>query len=99
MFRHVVVFTWKPEATAEQRAAAEEGIRGWGAQCAESGYGTLTLGVDAGINPGNGDAVVVADLKDRDAYLAYRDDDRHRAMIAECITPIVAARAAVQHEL
>lgn len=99
MIRHVVVFTWKPEATAEQRQAAVDGIRQWGAQVAESGYGSLTVGVDAGINPGNADAVVVADLADRDAYLAYRDDERHRSMIAERIAPILASRAAVQHEL
>ena len=99
MFRHVVVFSWKPEATAEQRGAAVDGIRRWGAQAAEAGYGTLTVGVDARLNDGNGDAVVVADLLDRAAYLAYRDDERHQAMIAEYLTPILAARAAVQHEL
>ncbi len=99
MFRHVVVFTWKPEATAEQRQSAVDGIREWGTQCAASGYGTLTVGVDARIDEGNADCVVVADLVDRDAYLAYRDDDRHRAMIAERIAPIRASRTAVQHEL
>ena len=98
MIRHVVVFTWKPEATAAQRQAAVEGIREWGEQSAASGYGSLSVGVDAGINEGNADAVVVADLADRDAYLAYRDDDRHRAMIAERIAPILAARSAVQYE-
>ncbi|MGY1694395.1 Dabb family protein [Geodermatophilus sp. SYSU D00814] len=97
MFRHVVVFSWTPEATAEQREAAVAAIRAWGEQARE--FGTLTLGVDAGLAEGNGDAVVVVDLPDRDAYAAYAADERHQRMLREHVRPILAQRCAVQHEL
>ncbi len=97
MFRHVVVFTWTDEATPDQRAAAVEALREWGVTARE--FGTFTLGVDAGLAEGNGDAVVVVDLPDRDRYLAYTADERHQAMLAEHIRPILGRRCAVQHEL
>ena len=97
MFRHVVVCRWTPEATAEQREEAITAIRVWGDQARE--FGTLTLGVDAGLAEGNGDAVVVVDLPDRDAYAAYAADERHQRMLREHVRPILAGRCAVQHEL
>ena len=97
MFRHVVVFNWTDEATAEQRDGAVAALRQW-ARDAER-FGTLTVGVDAGLAEGNGDVVVVMDLPDRETYAAYAADDRHQAMIREHIRPILGRRCAVQHEL
>lgn len=97
MFRHVVVFSWTPEATPEQRDGAVAALRQW-ARDAER-FGTLTVGVDAGLAEGNGDVVVVMDLPDRETYAAYAVDDRHQAMIREHIRPILGRRCAVQHEL
>jgi hypothetical protein len=96
MFRHVVVFDWTPEATAEQRAAAVAALRHWGEQA--RGYGTLTVGVDAGLAEGNGDVVVVVDLPDQDTYAAYAADERHQALLRDHIRPILGRRCAVQHE-
>lgn len=42
---------------------------------------------------------MVADFVDRDDYLVYRDHPVHRAVIDECVKPIVAKRAAIQYEL
>ncbi|MFJ2033924.1 Dabb family protein [Streptosporangium sp. NPDC087985] len=94
MFRHVVLFTWTGEATAEQKdtVAAElgrlpeviEGIRAY------------AFGADAGVNPGNHDAALVADFDSLDDYLVYRDHPMHQAVIAKHIKPILASRAAVQ---
>lgn len=96
-FRHVVMFRWRADVAPSQVEAALDGLRTWGVDAA--GYCTaFNLGTDAGVNEGNHDAVVVADFADRDAYLAYRDDPRHRAMIAEHIVPTAAGRAAVQYE-
>ncbi len=97
MFRHVAVFTWTTEATAEQREGAIEALRRWGEEA--RGYGTLTLGVDAGLAEGNGDAVVVVDLPDRDTYAAYAADERHQRVLREHVRPILARRCAVQHDL
>lgn len=97
MFRHVVMLRWVPDATAEQRAAVEEGLATLPGLIPEiRGY---TFGADAHVNEGNFDLVVVADFDDFDAYRVYRDDPDHLAMIDERIRPILADRAAVQHEI
>lgn len=94
--RHVVMFRWNEESTAEQRAGAVEALRQWGRDAQR--YGTLVVGLDAGLAAGNFDVAVVVDLPDREAYAAYAADERHQQMIAEHIRPILAERAAVQHE-
>ncbi len=97
MLRHVVLFTWTPEATQEQKQAlhaelarmppAIEAIRGY------------RFGPDAGINPANTDYAVVADFDDAAGYITYRDHPVHRAMVERYVNPIVASRAAIQFEL
>ncbi|TDD08725.1 Dabb family protein [Nonomuraea deserti] len=97
MIRHIVLFTWKDDATDEQRAAvtAELGkLPGVIPQlCA------FTVGADAGINQGNHDYAVVADFDSVDDYLIYRDHPLHQAVIVDHIRPILASRAAVQLKL
>lgn len=92
--RHVVVFNWKPEATAEQRRAVPERLAALPAAIPE--LAAYAFGDDAGINEGNGDFAVVADFATREDYLVYRDHPDHKAAIAETIAPIVASRTAVQ---
>jgi Stress responsive A/B Barrel Domain len=97
MIRHVVLFTWTPEATREQVQAlhaelarmppAIEAIRGY------------RFGPDAGINPANSDYAVVADFDDAAGYVSYRDHPAHRALVENYVTPIVASRAAIQFEI
>ncbi|GAA4526056.1 MULTISPECIES: Dabb family protein [Nonomuraea] len=94
MIRHVVLFTWSPEATEEQKAAVAAELRELPGQIPE--IRSYLLGPDAGINPGNHDFAVVADFDSEDDYRAYRDHPRHQAVIAEHIKPILATRAAVQ---
>ena len=97
MFRHVVLLRWKPDASVGQREMVLEGLAGLPAQIPEiRGY---RFGADAGVSPGNHDLAVVADFDDVEAYLVYRDHPAHRSVIDERIAPILAARAAVQHEL
>ena len=97
MIRHVVLFTWTPEATQEQKQAlhaelarmppAIEAIRGY------------RFGPDAGINPANTDYAVVADFDDAAGYVTYRDHPAHRALVENYVNPIVASRAAIQFEI
>jgi hypothetical protein len=97
MIRHVVLFTWTPEATQEQVQAlhaelarmppAIEAIRGY------------RFGPDAGINPANSDYAVVADFDDAAGYVSYRDHPAHRALVERYVTPIMASRAAIQFEI
>jgi hypothetical protein len=97
MFRHVVMFTWKPEATREQKQRVLTELRTLPPLM--SGMRAYHAGPDAGLAEGNFDFVVVADFDDVASFLAYRDHPAHRAVIDECITPIRAARGAVQYEI
>ena len=97
MFRHVVLLRWKPEATAEQRSHVESGLAGLPSLIPE--IRSYVFGADAHVSEGNFDLAVVADFDDYDGYVVYRDNPDHLAMIAERIRPILAERAAVQHEI
>jgi hypothetical protein len=98
MFRHVVMLKWNESATDEQRRAVPEGLRSLPAQIPE--IKSYRIGEDAGLAAqGNSDLVIVADFDDVAGYLVYRDDPVHQDMIGKLIRPILASRAAVQHEL
>ena len=98
MFRHVVILKWNETATEEQRLAVRDGLRALPPLIPE--IRSYHVGVDAGLAPeGNSDLVAVADFDDVDGYVAFRDHPAHQEVIARHIRPILAARAAVQHDL
>jgi Stress responsive A/B Barrel Domain len=97
VFRHVVLLRWVAEATPEQRCAVQSGLETLPDRIPE--IRSYTIGPDARVNDGNFDLVVVADFEDVDGYLVYRDHPAHVAVINERIRPILADRAAVQHEI
>lgn len=95
MIRHVVMFTWKPEATEEQREAVAAGLAelpGAIPQIRRYEYGP-------GMNPGNKDFVLVADFDGPEDFVAYRDHPAHRAFIERCVEPIAADLARAQYRL
>jgi hypothetical protein len=94
MLRHVVVFRWKPEATAEQKALVYAELVNLPAVVPS--IRSFVIGPDAGITQGNAEFAVTADFDDEAGFAAYRDDPTHRAIIAEHIAPIIAERTAVQ---
>jgi hypothetical protein len=96
MIRHVVMFRWKPETTSEAVAALEEELSKLPAEVPE--IHRYTFGADAGLNEGNFDFVVVADLATVDDYVVYRDHPTHQALIEQHTRPNMAERAAVQFE-
>jgi hypothetical protein len=96
MFRHVVLFRWTEDATDEQRATLVKRLNELPGRIPE--IRAYAIGADAGINPGNYDFAVAADFADRDGYVVYRDHPAHRAVVEECVRPILADRAAVQYE-
>jgi hypothetical protein len=97
VFRHVVMFRWKPEASVADQDAVAAGLGEL--RAAISTIRAYRFGADSGINEGNFDFAVVADFDDAEGYLAYRDHPAHRALIAERISPIVAERSAVQYDV
>ena len=97
MFRHVVTLTLRDDAPERARSEIVDALRDLpGAVPSIRSY---VVGSDAGISDGNADIVVVADFDDVDGYVAYRDDPTHQGVIRDRILPVLASRAAVQHEL
>jgi hypothetical protein len=97
MIRHVVVFSWLAETTAEQKQYVSSQIATLPAQM--SGLRAYHFGADAGLAEGNADFAVVADFDSTDAYLAYRTHPAHLAVIEQAIRPITRQRLAVQLEI
>ena len=96
MFRHTVLFRWKPEATEEQK---QEVARQVGRlPSLVPAVRAFAIGPDARVNDGNFDFAVNADFDDVNGYITYRDDAAHREIVARYIVPILAERAAVQYE-
>jgi Stress responsive A/B Barrel Domain len=98
MLRHVVLLKWTESATAEQQAAVIDALHSLPGQIPE--IRSYRVGADAGLAAqGNSDLAVVADFDDADGYFVYRDHPVHKDVIARLILPILASRAAAQHEL
>lgn len=96
MIRHTVLFSWKPEATEEEKQQAATEVAKL--PSIVPSVRAFASGPDAGLNQGNFDFAVSADFDDEAGYLAYRDDPGHRDMVQRYILPIVAQRVAVQFE-
>jgi stress responsive alpha/beta barrel protein len=97
MIRHVVLFTWTPAATEEQKQALHAELATM--PPAIDVIRAYRYGPDVGINPANTDYAVVADFDDAAGYVTYRDHPAHRAMVECYVSPIVASRAAIQFEI
>src|SRR6476661_237094 len=96
MIRHVVVFTWSPEADADRRKATVEALRGLRKEV--GGMTSLEVADDAGLSDGNADTVLIADFPDVEAYRRYAQDPVHQAVIAEHVRPWLAQRSSVQYQ-
>lgn len=95
MFRHVVMFRWSSGVDAAH--IAEVARRLDELPEAVSVIRSYRHGVDARVNEGNYDYVVVADFDSADDYVVYRDHPVHAAFIADMIADRVAERAAMQY--
>ncbi len=96
-FRHIVLLTLVPDTTGAQVEELVVHLRTLPAQIPE--LRSYVVGVDLGLSPGNATIAVVADTDDRAGWETYRDHPAHQRVIAEMVTPLLAARTAVQHEL
>jgi hypothetical protein len=97
MIRHVVVFTWSPDADAERRATTVDALRRLRQEV--GGMTSLVVADDAGLSEGNADTVLIADFPDVEAYSRYAQDPVHQAVIAEHVRPYLAGRSAVQYRV
>jgi len=97
MFRHVVMFTWKPGTTTADTDNVHQQLNTLPDAIAE--IQRYQHGPDAGVNQGNHDYVVVGDFATIEDYLVYRDHPVHKKLIADVLAPLIAGRAAVQYHL
>src|SRR4051812_50053652 len=97
MLRHVVLFTWSDHADADRRATSVAALRRLPEEV--GGMTAFAVGDDLGLREGNAHTALVADFPDVEAYRRYAQDPAHLAVIAEHITPYLAARTSVQYEV
>ena len=95
MVRHVALFRWKPETTAEDVSKVEAALHRLPATipCIKS----YRFGRDLGVQDGNADFALVADFTDQDGLTTYANHPDHQAVIQDLIRPILAQREAIQY--
>jgi hypothetical protein len=96
MIRHTALFTWKLEATEDEKQRVTKEVAKLPSMVPS--VRAFASGPDAGLNQGNFDFAVTADFDDQAGYLAYRDDPGHREIVQRYLMPILDKRAAVQFE-
>ncbi len=96
-FMHVALFVWNDDVDPAA-AGLEVGnaLRDYVAKL--DGVESYRCGPDAGFTPGTSDFAVVGRFDSRDAFLSYRDDPRHQAILTDLIVPRLASRSVVQVE-
>jgi hypothetical protein len=95
MFRHLVMFRFKPEVTDDQRAAALAALQALPSRIPEiAGY---HVGVDLGLRDGNFELGVAAVFADEAAWRTYLAHPAHVAAVEGHINPNVAERASIQY--
>ncbi len=97
MLRHIAMFRLKDDAPEGSLERLSEGL----ARLAESisEISSYSYGKDLGLREGNYDFAVVADFDDAEAFMGYVNHPAHLAFIQDQLTPVVAARVALQFEL
>jgi hypothetical protein len=94
VFRHVVLFRWKPGTDPAALTALERALAELPGQVPE--IESYRFGRDAGLTAGNFDFAIVAEFADEAAWRRYVDHPAHQKLVAERVRPIVLERAAAQ---
>lgn len=95
MLRHIVLMTFKPEASEEERLAVQAALEGFRANIPE--VRSLVCGRNVGSGPNHRDFAVVADFDDMAAFRRYLASEPHQAYVRGPARA-VATIAAIQHE-
>lgn len=96
MIRHVAVFRFVPEFTAEDRASWMRLLRSLPAQV--PGLRSLTVGEDMLGGPASHEIAVVADFDDLDALEAYNQHPVHQEVL-RISAPVKRSLAVVDFEI
>lgn len=95
MLRHVALFRWKPETTAEDVSKVEAALHTLPEKipCIQS----YRFGRDLGVQDGNADFALVADFADQAGLVTYSNHPDHQDVLNTLIRPIMAKREAIQY--
>jgi hypothetical protein len=94
VLRHIVLVTFKPEATPDQRAALRAAIEAMPSLVPE--VKGCVCGDNVGKGPNHHDFATVMDFDDEPAFRRYIANDAHKAYVAGPAAA-VAKLAVVQH--
>jgi antibiotic biosynthesis monooxygenase (ABM) superfamily enzyme len=94
MLHHVVTFTLKPDAPADQVDRISEAVNALAAALPE--VRSLAVGADLGLREGNSSFAIAAQFDDVDGFKAYADHPEHIRVIKELIGPYISERHPVQ---
>ncbi|MCC1492625.1 Dabb family protein [Cognatishimia sp. F0-27] len=97
MLRHIVLVSFKSEASADQIAAWRDAVTGLCESDAE--VLSFSLGMNIGQGPNHHDAALVADFEDMDAFRRYVGSDAHKAYVDNHARHVTDRLAAIQHEM
>ncbi len=97
MLRHIVLLTFRPEAT-------EDRIEAWRAAVTEMCETSpevlsFTLGANVGSGPNHHDYALVADFEDMDSFRRYVGAPAHKAYVENHARHVAGRIAAIQHQL
>ena len=97
VLRHIVLVSFKSEASEDQIAAWREAVTDLCKTSAE--ILSFSLGENVGRGPNHHDAALVADFEDIGAFRRYVGSDAHTAYVEHHARPVVDKLAAIQHEM
>jgi hypothetical protein len=97
LLRHIVLVSFKPEATADQIAAWHAAVTD---MCeTRSEIFSFSLGKNIGSGPNHHDAALVPDFEHIDAFRRYVGGNKHKAYVWDHARHVTARLAAFQHEM
>lgn len=94
MISHLVLFTWKPETTAEQVATLQSDLAEFAAGL--DGCLEYVAAPSAGLREGAADFAVIARFVDEAHWRTYAEHPDHLRIIDEQILPMAASRVSTQ---
>jgi Stress responsive A/B Barrel Domain len=94
MLHHVVTFTLKPDAPADQVDQIAAAIAALTATLPE--VRSAAVGADLGLREGNASFAIAMQFDDVDGFKVYADHPEHIRIIKELIGPWITARSPVQ---
>jgi hypothetical protein len=97
MIQHLVLITFVPEATDEQRRAVVDGLVDLPNRIPE--IASYHVGLDLGLADGNASVGIAAQFATEADWATYQADPAHQAVINDLIAPIRQSRTAVQFTL